>query len=846
MKKFVTLVFLIIGIGTMALYAKPSVYVDGKGVMRWSDTHKEAVFFGVNYTLPFAHAYRAMGYLGIDRKEAIRRDVYHFARLGLNAYRIHLWDQELTDRYGNLQDNDHLDLMDYLLQQVEERGMYVLITFQTDFGNGYPERDNSPYGYSSPYSREEVLRNPEAIAAQKNYISQLLRHVNKYTGKMVKDDPSIVGFELTNEPRHSGTLEEVKGFVNTLTASVREAGCRKPVFYNVSESPYYAPAIYTANIQGVTFQWYPEGLVAGRTRRGNFLPYVDRYVNPFEGLDGAENKTKVIYEFDPADILYSYMYPAMVRSFRTAGFQWMTQFSYDPIDMAAYNTEYQTHYLNLAYVPRKALSMKIAAEVAQRVPSGKSYGTYPVDTLFENVRVSHHGDLSELNDGKRFYYTNSTTTKPLSNTGLESVAGWGSSQVVDYEGTGAYFLDRLEKGIWRLEVMPDAVVVKDPFGKPSFGKKVVRTFSRARDMKLNLADLGKEFAVTPLNEGNCVVGRVESGLIKGVKPGVYLLKKKGVKGKGDWTADTRWKNIRLGEFVAPEEDKDDGYDVVSHTPEIVTPGDSVCITVEVAGKHEPDSVIVMTDQVSFWNKTNPYVKLQRTKGYTYTGILPVKTNNIGCSFLRYNVIVCRDGEAETFPQGVKGMPLDWDFADYDYYTVHVIRPGSAVTLVKGGDDKAMETYMWPGWTSETKTVNASRPDKTALVDYRYGQGDKPTRFFLRKEIGELVKGVNLAAYSTLCLQVGQVPDSLSAGFVTTDGFTYTMSCPKSEDGVIRIPLDRLVQGRTALLPHSYPGFQPLYFEPEVHVPFDVKKIDALQLSFTGTHLQLGTVWLETN
>lgn len=38
---------------------------------------QEASFFGVNYTLPFAHAYRALGYLGLDRKAAIDKDVYH-------------------------------------------------------------------------------------------------------------------------------------------------------------------------------------------------------------------------------------------------------------------------------------------------------------------------------------------------------------------------------------------------------------------------------------------------------------------------------------------------------------------------------------------------------------------------------------------------------------------------------------------------------------------------------------------------------------------------------------------------------------------------------------------------
>ncbi len=57
---------------------------------------------GVNYTLPFAHAYRALGYLGVDRKAAIDKDVYHLSRLGLNAYRIHLWDVEADRRQGNL------------------------------------------------------------------------------------------------------------------------------------------------------------------------------------------------------------------------------------------------------------------------------------------------------------------------------------------------------------------------------------------------------------------------------------------------------------------------------------------------------------------------------------------------------------------------------------------------------------------------------------------------------------------------------------------------------------------------------------------------------------------------
>ena len=44
---------------------------------------------------------------GVDRKTAIDRDVYHMARLGLNAYRIHIWDVEISDAEGNLLENEH-------------------------------------------------------------------------------------------------------------------------------------------------------------------------------------------------------------------------------------------------------------------------------------------------------------------------------------------------------------------------------------------------------------------------------------------------------------------------------------------------------------------------------------------------------------------------------------------------------------------------------------------------------------------------------------------------------------------------------------------------------------------
>ncbi len=87
------------------------------------------------------------------------------------------------------------------------------------------------------------------------------------------------------------------------------------------------------------------------------------------------------------------MYPAIARSFRTAGFQWATQFAYDPMATAYANTEYQTHYVNLAFTPSKAISLLIASKVFHKLTRLKSYGSFPADTLFDVFRVSYKQGL---------------------------------------------------------------------------------------------------------------------------------------------------------------------------------------------------------------------------------------------------------------------------------------------------------------------------------------------------------------------------------------------------------------------------------------------------------------------
>ena len=502
---------------------KDQISIGKDGIMRWQADGKEVTGFGVNYTVPFAHAYRSGKKLGVNLKEAIDADVYQFARLGLDLYRVHVWDCEISDSLGNLLDNEHLDLFDYLLFRLQENKINAIITPIAYWGNGWPDPNELTPGFSQKYGKDSCLIDPEAIKAQENYLAQFVNHVNRYTGVSYKFDKHILAFEISNEPHHRGTPAEVTEFVTKMKEAIRSTGCTKPIFYNVSHSIHLAEAYYAAGIDGGTFQWYPTGLGFQKELGGNMLPNVDRYAIPFDGLMKKEGSARIVYEFDAADMASTYMYPAMARSFRTAGIQLATHFSYDPTYLAPYNTEYNTHYMNLLYTPGKALSLMICAEVFRQVPLYKDYGAYPANTSFGSFKVNYENDLAEMVSATKFIYTNDTKTKPGNADKLTLIAGVGSSPFIVYSGSGAYFLDKLGQGRWRLEVMPDAVHIQNLFGRNALNKKVAVLHQQRHNMKILLPGLEKGFAMESVDRRDSIVYRESDNMVVSVKPGIYLL-----------------------------------------------------------------------------------------------------------------------------------------------------------------------------------------------------------------------------------------------------------------------------------------------------------------------------------
>ncbi|MCZ7599390.1 MAG: hypothetical protein M5U09_19065 [Gammaproteobacteria bacterium] len=202
--------------------------------------------------------------------------------------------------------------------------------------------------------------------------------------------------------------------------------------------------------------------------------------------------------------------------------QWACQFQYDAWPLAPTNVNWQTHWLSLPYTPSKAISFAIAAETFRQLPRGQAAD----GDRFGPTTVSYEEDRSELVTETTFAHSNSTTTKPPNPAALEHLYGVGSSPVVQYDGTGAWFLDRLEPGAWRLEVYPDVVVLDNPFARPNLEREVARLVWRQRSMTIHLPDLTSDFVSEPLHDGN---GRrtEATGAKFTVAPGVYRPTRRG-------------------------------------------------------------------------------------------------------------------------------------------------------------------------------------------------------------------------------------------------------------------------------------------------------------------------------
>jgi hypothetical protein len=714
--------------------------------------------------------------------------------------------------------------------ELEKRHIKIIITPIAFWGNGYPETDERTPGFSRVFGKGRATANDTAIRAQERYLGQLFTHVNPYTHHTYTDDPDVLAVELNNEPSHSGPKAGVTGYINRLAVAIRSVGWTKPLYYNIAQSPYYAEAVANAHIDGVSFQWYPTGLVSGSELRGNFLPNVDRYAIPFDTIPAFSSKSRMVYEFETADVLQSYMYPAVARSFRTAGFQWATQFAYDPMALGYANTEYQTHYLSLPFTPGKAISILIASEVFHTQPRGKSYDAYPMDSVFGAFHVSYREDLSEMNTAAKFFYTNNTTSRPVDAGALTNVAGVGSSPVVRYAGSGAYFLDRVTEGVWRLEVMPDAVHIRDPFERASPDKEVTRIQWDTNPMEIRLPDLGEGFSIKGLNTGNDYTG-VAGAAGFSIRPGTYLLLRDGKTAPaGHPLIDGV---IALNEFAAPQPHDTSVY--VRHRPfGEVSAGSAFTLSADVVGL-ETGTISV---QIGRLGGRSQVIPMTRQNATSFSVVIPAELATPG--ELDYRMIVRRGDEVVVFPGGWKGDPFTWNNYHDDTWKTLVAADNGLLSIFDPTTDHDVRIY--PGFRRGFKMeyTTGEAPGRLLLAlsgtDNAGPPGDPMIGF--QYDFAAKLRGrrPERASFDRLVVRARSL-QPVRAKITLTDGDAYSYSAYimlGSDLQDIPVPLNDMKPDSSLLMPRPYPGFQPLWFiAGGTPPPFSLGAMEKVQLTIEG-------------
>ncbi|HJN18180.1 MAG TPA: cellulase family glycosylhydrolase, partial [Armatimonadota bacterium] len=721
---------------------------DDEGILRWENDSTEVALFGVNYYTPCALDYANITRLEGDHEQAIRDDVAHFERMRLDALRLHVFDREISDEKGNLVENHHVELLDLLIHEAKRRGIYTVLTPIAWWGGG---GGSETHGFSDIYTKAEMYTHPDALAAQAEYLKQFLQHENPHTGFTYADDPAIPVIEIMNEPIPApGTDDDViVAYIDMMHDAIRAAGCDKPVFHNGWGNRH--EAVGRSKAEGCSFGWYPSGLVAGHMLTSNFLPRVNDY--PSMRSEALAKKAKIVYEFDAADIPGSYMYPAMARAFRSGGAQIACQFQYDPMAVSPWNAGWQTHFLNLIYTPKQAVSFMIAAEAFRALPRLETYGETPDADRFGAFSVSFEDQRSEMVTDEVFIYSDTTETKPPKPKSLTFVAGCGSSPVVQYDGTGAYFLERVADRVWRLQVYPDCVWVDDPHKPVSLSRETARVYWRERQMTINLPDLGGTFQVVSPESDD--VTRAAGGSFS-ITPGVYAVA----------PVKTR-ENYRLSpEFVAPP--SSDGPTTVWHDPPLgVMEGAPLVIHATVAAATDPGAVTLHVQTEAGDEVTQ--LAMEPTAPYRYAAEIPADLTRRGT--LTYCVSVDVDGEESVFPDS-EARDAAGRFVKRD--PVAVLRFSGDEPLPEMGVGGA------EGQTADAEFVGGSREGSKAARFTATGFGRPPSATGSRwPTIGG---GAQLAGYNVLRVRARSTEEGTShveVGCVQDDGAAYGYDVPLS-------------------------------------------------------------------
>lgn len=154
--------------------------------------------------------------------------------------------------------------MDYIIQKAKQCGIKLVIPFVNNWND--MGGMNQYVKWAGGGSHDDFYTNDTCKTIYKNYVRYFINRVNTLTGVAYKDDPTIMMWELGNEPRCTSDttgaklqawIDEMAAFIKSLD-SKHLLGTGMEGFYNGSEGSDYIKNNQNPNIDICSAHLYPD------------------------------------------------------------------------------------------------------------------------------------------------------------------------------------------------------------------------------------------------------------------------------------------------------------------------------------------------------------------------------------------------------------------------------------------------------------------------------------------------------------------------------------------------------------------------------------------------------------
>lgn len=377
------------------------------------------------------------------------------------------------------------------------------------------------FGFSNFYGVDEMIWNEDAIRCQERYVAGLLDRRSSISGRRYADFPNLVALEPFNEPiyvrlemltrepqdnlheaalsrgparqrlrklwedyRRSHPGEEAKVFdqfrgelveryLKRMFAAM-DGAMKRPYLRAHSDTGLKNESIRgtlkTVGVDALTTGCYLTGGRGFESSWNDHLNYLDLTRAWNEGIAGqhAEDRPRIVYEFNAPSTLQGHPYGAMALAFAARRVQMAAMFTYTPTAVAAYNPGWRVHFLNLLHTPARAVAFAAAGEIFRRAPAN---GELPADSnrwQGPGWTIQPNPDAVTFAGDNLLVHSARLSDPEAPAAAPDTILASGSSRFVTAEGNGAYRLHRTGAGAWELIVFPNERLVGDPFRGRSF------------------------------------------------------------------------------------------------------------------------------------------------------------------------------------------------------------------------------------------------------------------------------------------------------------------------------------------------------------------------------------------